>query len=52
MTGPLTPRAAPSGLGGLRARADGQQVEVRMFEGELVQIVSSPGRKYKRPSAA
>jgi hypothetical protein len=33
------PRPAHADPGGIQARADGQQVEVRTFEGELVRIV-------------
>jgi hypothetical protein len=39
MTGPPAPRPLPSDPGGNQARADGQQVEVRTFEGDLIRIV-------------
>jgi hypothetical protein len=41
MTGPPAARPLPTDPGGFQARADGQQVEVRTFEGELVGMVSS-----------
>ena len=41
MTGPPTRRPAKSDPGGIQARADGQQVEVRTYEGELIKIVPS-----------
>jgi hypothetical protein len=41
MTGPPAPRPAQSDPGGLQARADGQQVEVRTYEGELIRIIPS-----------
>lgn len=39
MTGPPAVRPAQSDPGGFQARADGQQVEVRTYEGELIRIV-------------
>src|SRR5258707_7631366 len=41
MTGPPAAPPTQSDPGGYQARADGQQVEVRTFEGELIGIVSS-----------
>jgi len=41
MTGPPAAQPAQSDPGGFQARADGQQVEVRTFEGELIRIVPS-----------
>jgi hypothetical protein len=42
MTGPPAPRPTPSDPGGHQARADGQQVEVRTYDGELIRIVPAP----------
>ena len=39
MTGPPAARLLAPDPGGYQARADGQQVEVRTFEGELIRIV-------------
>ena len=39
MTGPPSARPLRSDPGGYQAWADGQQVEVRTFEGELIRIV-------------
>jgi hypothetical protein len=39
MTGPPAARPLPTDPGGIQARADGQQVEVRTFEGELIGMV-------------
>ena len=41
MTGPPATRLISSDPGGTQARADGQQVEVRTYEGELIRIVPS-----------
>lgn len=41
MTGSKAPRPAKSDPGGIQARADGHQVEVRDFGGELIRIVTS-----------
>jgi hypothetical protein len=41
MTGPPARRPATSDPGGIQARADGHQVEVRTYDGELIRIVSS-----------
>lgn len=41
MTGPPPAAALSSDPGGIQARADGQQVEVRTYEGELVRLLSS-----------
>jgi hypothetical protein len=41
MTGPPAPRPAQSDPGGHQVRADGQQVEVRTYEGELIRVVPS-----------
>jgi hypothetical protein len=41
VTGPPTRRPAKSDPGGIQARADGQQVEVRTYDGELIRIVAS-----------
>lgn len=41
MTGPPAPWPLPADPGGFQARADGQQVEVRTYEGELIKIVPS-----------
>jgi hypothetical protein len=41
VTGPPAARPTQSDPGGLQARADGQQVEVRTYEGELIRIVPS-----------
>lgn len=41
MTGPPAGRPPLSDPGGIQARADGRQVEVRTFEGELIRIVPS-----------
>jgi hypothetical protein len=42
MTGPPAASASQSEPGGYQARADGQQVEVRTYEGELIRIVREP----------
>jgi hypothetical protein len=39
MTGPPAGQPAQTDPGGLQARADGQRVEVRTYEGELIRIV-------------
>ena len=39
MTGPPAVRPFPTDPGGHQARADGQRVEVRTYEGDLVRIV-------------
>ena len=39
MTGPPVARPHPADPGGFQARADGQQVEVRTYEGELIRVV-------------
>jgi hypothetical protein len=39
--GPPASRPLPTDPGGFQARADGQRVEVRTYEGELVGVVSS-----------
>ncbi len=39
--GPPPTRPTQSDPGGIQARADGQQVEVRTYEGELIRIVSA-----------
>lgn len=36
MTGPSAARPIPTAPGGIQARADCQQVEVRTYEGELI----------------
>jgi hypothetical protein len=41
MTDPPAARPTPTDPGGLQARADGQKVEVRTHEGELIRIVDS-----------
>lgn len=41
MTGPPAFEPHPADPGGFQARADGQQIEVRTYEGELVRIVPS-----------
>jgi hypothetical protein len=41
VTGPPPTRPTQSDPGGIQARADGQQVEVRTYEGELIRIVSA-----------
>jgi len=41
VTGPPAARPAQADPGGSQARADGQKVEVRTYEGELVRIVST-----------
>jgi hypothetical protein len=41
MTGPPATQPLPADPGGFQARADGQQVEVRTYEGELIRIVPS-----------
>ena len=46
MTGPPAKRPAQSDPGGFQARADGQQVEVRTYEGELIRVVSSSAADY------
>jgi hypothetical protein len=40
MSGPPATRPLPTDPGGFQARADGQQVEVRTYEGELIGMVS------------
>jgi hypothetical protein len=40
VTGPPAARPAHADPGGHQARADGQQVEVRTYEGELIRIAS------------
>jgi hypothetical protein len=40
MTGPPAMRPLPSDPGGIQARADGQRVEVRTYEGELIGMFS------------
>jgi hypothetical protein len=40
LTGPPAARQLPSDPGGFQARADGQQIEVRTYEGDLVGMVS------------
>jgi hypothetical protein len=40
MTGPPAVRPAQADPGGFQARADGQQVEVRSYGGDLIRIVS------------
>jgi hypothetical protein len=40
LTEPPAPRPLPADPGGIQARADGQQVEVRTFEGDLIGMVS------------
>src|SRR4051812_36565855 len=42
MTGPPAARPLQTDPGGLQARADGQQVEVRTYEGELIRVVTAP----------
>ena len=39
MTGPPAPRPLQTDPGGFQARADGQQVEVRTYEGDLIRFV-------------
>jgi hypothetical protein len=46
MTGPPAARRLPSDPGGFQARADGRQVEVRTYEGELVRVVPTSIAKY------
>ena len=41
MNSPPATRPVPTDPGGFQARADGQQVEVRTYEGELIGIVPS-----------
>jgi hypothetical protein len=41
MISPPTGKPVKSDPGGIQARADGQQVEVRTYEGELIRIVPS-----------
>ena len=41
MTGPPIRRPIQTDPGGFQARADGQQIEVRSYDGELIRIVSS-----------
>jgi hypothetical protein len=40
MTGPPAVRLPQSAPGGLQARADGQQVEVRTYDGQLIRVVA------------
>ena len=46
MTGPPDVGPSQADPGGLQARADGQQVEVRTYEGDLVRIVSVAVAQY------
>jgi hypothetical protein len=41
LNSPPATRPLPTDPGGFQARADGQQVEVRTYEGELIRIVPS-----------